>query len=53
MTNILSSKEIIHCATPGIPKGMKKHKFISIASGFESSEEHKTNNCLKISYMYS
>ena len=53
MTNILSTKEIIHRATLGIPKEMKK-KEITISSAVRAefwirsenitSKEHKTEN---------
>ena len=35
MTNILSTKEVIHRVTLGTPKGIKKAVSISIAPGIE------------------
>ena len=59
MTNILSTKAVIHCVTLEIPKGMTKYNFYFCCSRAESliknesvaSEAHKTKNRLKIFYM--
>ena len=59
MTNILSTKEIIHPATLGIPEITKNTVSISFTIGAESlirsknvaSEKHKIENHLKIYYM--
>ena len=55
MKNTLSTKEIIHCATFTIPKGVKTAVSIPSAFGGDilirneiiTSEEHKTENVLK------
>ena len=55
MTDMRSIKEMIKCASLGIPKGMKKCNFVSIAFYFDflikneniTSEECKTRNRLK------
>ena len=57
MMDILSRKEIIKCATLGIPKEMQKCNFYFFCFNFTIDilirneniglEEHKTKNCLK------
>ena len=55
MADLWSKKQMIQCATLGIPKGIKNAVCISIAFSLDffirneniTSEECKTKNCLK------
>ena len=60
MTNILSTKEIIHSVALGIPEGMKNAVSVSVDPGPEmlirnedvTSKKHKAKTHLKIFYMW-